>query len=493
MDGSKVKKVLPSTNTLKDFDGSLVNENLPGTFGSLKKQILGSKENKNLRRTKRSLMVENNSAAPVEKEKRQDEMLGMLKDQHELLQKFQEEIKNLRAEVRSQAASECEVDCTPSQMIKPISNRLNVHTPSRRLYPNICPGTAPSKRKRSEMDTGCWTPQVNRKVNAPFRRRLGSVDELPHRGNETPYDEEVYFNFNQEKERYDDEKPALAEDGGRRAERNIHTMKQQSLFEKVQTWQNQSIGNLSSEPLQRDKDGFKIPLVTPRAKKQESQHRKFASRGQFNTPNVNWTSNSCLQFAPKKKEPTKRRRPITSSDEGFYDEIRTREETSSSDMASGIRRTLSFDGLKEQSDGSEDEAELRVVHEEETSNEVEKQCYGCKPAPTLSSCTLIEELESHHYTCSFHQEFARKLLESYEHVQQQQQQQQQPQPQPQPQPLSKYKRTLRSHTKLNVNKVPKKSLTGKNRDWDSMSVFSYRSTHSQRSCATEKSVRSLFL
>jgi len=468
--------------TSKLLDGSFDKENLPEFLTSLSKQTSGSKEKKNIRRGKRSLIV-NTSATPLEKKKQQeDEMLGI---------NFQEEIKNLRAEVRSQAASECEADCTPLQMIKPISNRLSVHTPSRRLYPNICPGTAPSKRKRVETDSSCWTPQVHRKVNSSFRRRLGSADELPQRDKENKCDEEWHSNFNQTEERFDDERPALEEDDVRTNERNIHMMKQQSLFEKVQTWQKQSIDKFPSKALPQDKDGFKIPLVTPRPMKHKLQYRRLPSRGkpfgELKTPTVNWTSKSCLQYAPKKKESTKRRRPIASSDEGFYDELRAREETSSSDVASGIRRTLSFDTLKDPTE-SYDEAPHAVQEEHFEIENNMRQCTGCKPVTTLNSCTLIKELESHHYTCSFHQEFAKKLLESYEDIQQQQQQlKEQQQPQRQQEPF-KIKRTLRSNSKMDGKKVVKKSLTGRERDWGSMSVFSYRSTHSQRSYATEKSV-----
>ena len=127
-----------------------------------------NKLKKNVRRAKRSLPMNDPSQSINDQkatnnavEKENTEMIDMLKSQHDLLQKFQDEIKNLRAEVRSQAASECGFD-QQTTMTPTRGGRTPMHyyaTPSRRLYPRLCPDTAPSKRQCLDAPSASWTPQ----------------------------------------------------------------------------------------------------------------------------------------------------------------------------------------------------------------------------------------------------------------------------------------------------------------------------------------------
>ena len=437
----------------------------------------------NLRRGKRSLLREELSFTKEEENKDASDMLDILKSQRELLQSFQEEIQNLRAEVRSQAASEC--DMVDQGTVASSSKKRNVlirsTIPSRRLYPNLCPGTAPSKRKRMEPSMACWTPQSTRqRINASkaFSRTQISVDQIDlQRVDQFVTDDE------EEDLEDDDERPALNK-SSKAKRRPTLNMKQQSLFEKVQLWQRK---NLDTSV---DKDGFAIPYMTPLIKK-SMKGQLSASSSYFKTPDVvNPKQLHRLQFAPKKKEATKKR-CLTSSDEGFSDTV----EVDSDGCVSGhgIRRTL-FDAsvCNEAASVCQDEQKAPVVI-----SETSDLCHACNPSILLDSTTCINAIESNLNTCDFHYEFIKTIKQSYSIFNRQQQRQYEQQLSDQ-QSHSRYQKQHQKQQQqpvfklmpvsMTTKRIPNRSLLNKEKEWESMSVFSYRSEASLKSHITEKTV-----
>ena len=451
----------------------------------------------NLRRGKRILMADEQISSSTKKEKNNkknnndSEMLEMLKSQRDLLQTFQEEIQNLRAEVRSQAASECDITdhgtvVTPS---KKTNGSLRLAIPSRRLYPNLCPGTAPTKRKRIEpMNTTCWTPQRTRqRANSSntFSRVPKSLNQSIIHGNKPSLsDEDNDGDEEEELDEDDDERPALNNISLEVKRRPTLNMKQQSLFEKVKLWQRKNI----DAPV--DKDGFTIPYMTPMIKK--SLNEKSSARSSyFKTPKVfNPKHLDKLQLAPKKKEATKKR-CLTSSDEGYCDTV----EVDSDECVSGpgIRRTL-FDRCDEASSIYQDEQKAPVVEE------VSDICHGCNPSLLLDSTSIMKVIESNVNTCDFHYELIKTIKQSYSKFNQQRKQQHQQQQHQSVSKLNinqqpgKHQHHQHQQPKLVLpmpvasKRIPSCGLLTKEKDWESMSVFSYRSEASVKSHTTEKTV-----
>ena len=463
------KKPVNEQSNKKNTVADIKEQNQTPSQMSLKsRQIVKSTPLSNLRRGKRSLMEAEELGSKTKEDNNNNgtEMLEMLKSQRELLQSFQEEIQSLRAEVRSQAASECDIGVRPIETPSKKGGRCVF--PTRRLYPNLCPGTAPSKRKRIESSDAmqCWTPQ-----SARNRTKLPKNQHSP----ETPVTvTETQQRIDQdltEDEEYDDERPALNQTW---TNHDALNMKQQSLFEKVKQWQKK---NLDTSPVV-DKDGFAVPRLAPMLKKSLTGKSSsiVSSSSYFRTPdvtNLHQQQLQRLQFAPKKKEATKKR-CLTSSDEGFYDQM----EVDSVDYPSGpgIRRTL-FDKLKC------DEAASVVCQDEQKapvavrSNEKSDVCQGCVPSVLLDSTSCIRMMERSLNTCNYHYEFIRSLKKAYSTFNQLQ---------PQQQHHLASRQFLAPITTTKT--VPNRGLLGKNKEWESMSVFSYRSETSIKSHATERTV-----
>ena len=462
----------------------------------------------NLRRGKRILIADEQVSSSTKKDKTNNndtEMLVMLKSQRDLLQSFQEEIQNLRAEVRSQAASECDITDQGTKVVTPLKKQIGSvrsAVPSRRLYPNLCPGTAPSKRKRVQpISTTCWTPQSTRQranSSETFSRLQTYVDRSKHHQEDQFLSDDDNDDDEENELEDDDERPALNNKSLRVKGRPTLNMKQQSLFEKVKLWQRKNL----DAPV--DKDGFTIPYMTPTIKKSLNE-KSSATSSYLKTPNVfNPKHLHKLQLAPKKKEVTKKR-CLTSSDEGYCD---TAEVDSDECVAGpGIRRTL-FDRSDEASTIYQDEQKAPMVEE------VSAICHGCNPSLLLDSTSFMTAIQSSVNTCDFHYELIKTIKQSYLVFNQQRQQQQQTtlttqQQQHQSvyklkfnqhQPRQPVKHPHRQHqlpkpvlpVQVSRKRIPSRGLLRKEKDWESMSVFSYRSEVSLKSHATEKTV-SFFL
>ncbi|XP_066934982.1 telomere repeats-binding bouquet formation protein 1-like isoform X2 [Clytia hemisphaerica] len=439
-----------------------------------------SKLKKNVRRAKRSLPMNDicqsindqkatNTVTNVDS-KDNTEMIDMLKSQHDLLQKFQDEIKNLRAEVRSQAASECGFD--QQATMTPSRGRTQMHyyaTPSRRLYPRLCPDTAPSKRQCLDAPSASWTPQrhdMSRLTHGSTTPSVQMLDKTPQRKYPDEGDDDV------------DERPALKKKTHsstfceeESTPSSSFMMKQQSLFEKVQLWQKQNEHNLNAPLPQIDKDGFVMP--TPMVRR-----IKVKENFMFKTPMVNGQKmQPTIQCAPKKKEATKKRCP-TSSDEGFYDQ--NGEGDSSGEVVSGIRRTLSFDHSRNEDEASvicHDEQKAPVTSVSNTATKINKSCVACRPDLSLNSKNLIQFLEQKHFTCRTHFEFLKKIQKLYDSVKRKER----------PAPVLNNATTKILPQPTFPMKTPKKRLDTTNTDWENTSVFSYRSIASRRSHASERS------
>lgn len=436
-------------------------------------------------------MANEQVSSSTKKEKnynKDSEMLDMLKSQHDLLQSFQEEIQNLRAEVRSQAASE--FDTSDQGTITPLkkqSRSVRSAIPYRRLLPNLCPGTAPIKRKLvKQTSSTCWTPQSTKQTTSLAKvfpclqlstnqNELSSIEDNCDEDDNNDDDDEEKLDDN-------DERPALKDKSLTGKRHPTLSMKQQSLFEKVKLWQRKNL----DVPV--DKDGFRIPYMTPMIKK-SLNGKSTINSSYFKTPNdLNRKRFKKLQLAPKKKEATKKR-CLTSPDEGYYDTV----EMDSDEFGPGIRRTL-FDRCDEASSIYQDEQRAPMVEE------VSEICQGCNPSLLLDSISFMKIIESSVNTCNFHNEFIKTIRQSYLVFNQQQHQQQQRK--------SASKRNFNQHQRqlekrkhhhyqrpnliLTVpvpkKRFPNRGLKSKEKHWESMSVFSYRSETSVKSHATEKTV-----
>jgi len=140
--------------------------------------------------------------------------------------------------------------------------------------------------------------------------------------------------------------------------------------------------------------------------------------------------------------------------------------------------------------------------------EVSEICHGCNPSLLLDSTSFMKTIQSNVNTCDFHYQFIKTIKQSYLIFNQQRQQQQTTlttQQQQQHQPVSKLnfnqqqprqpeKHLHRQHqlpkpvlpVQVSRTRIPIRSLLRKEKDWESMSVFSYRSEVSVKSHATEK-------
>ena len=285
--------------------------------------------------------------------------------------------------------------------------------------------------------------------------------------------------------------------------------KQPSVIEKVQRWR-QSV----KQPNTEEEHTFKVPIVTPMMKRRrisdgrakpspcQAQERVYENSTPTNTIDFQRRYPKDLRDAPKKLLPTKRRRPL-SPDEGYVDASLTPE--LKVNHWERTKRTLNFErflsqrriGFNENTIVQNEEKILSLekcstssgfvdstgncsskldqqVSNEELQNQVMVElevdkCLGCHPFSrfpllAINSRNTATVLKNDHFTCDFHSMLIVKNKSWFKLAVNKKSK------------LEKGPSKMMSFRSLSGKYImPKESVLQKQDQWESMSVFSYRS------------------
>lgn len=472
----KLKQIM---ETLKDVDGAAALQNVLMNIENENGVAVEEKSGINLRRGKR-FPNDGNGSKNNKNRQQNNVMIEMLKSQHELLQKFQDDVTCLRAEVRSQSASnygdnwnQTNRCMTPSKSSAHVRQRS---TPSKRLYQNICPSTEPRKRRQITNTATSYTPQPSyRRTYATCRPHVHIGSELAGKNHErrSNLGSSVHMVREEQHNIHDDEeRPALTEPAGSYSINESHDAcyvdsssnemrslnrppeyRVPSVYEKVTRWQKKTF----HQGHETDQDGFQIPIFTP--SERCSNGFNNPSRSSLiprpvkhlhykTTPTMEKkTENQTIQNAPKKQEPTKRRRP-TSPVESFVDEPQTPGESIADDQ--GTRRSLNFESFvsfngdrnnnnalakprklasercssfgefhkpsskcdKTKADNVVEDSTMKLPHQPPQQKSPDDVCLGCRPLiRQLNSRNFFTVLQKGENTCDFHFDMCYKIKE----------------------------------------------------------------------------------